>query len=334
MGDLIFNPLARRGDADWRVMYVACGDGGAGDQRAAIRANGQRLDTLVGKILRIIPDLEQHVGTSTVSDNGRYRIPRDNPFASVEGARKEIWAYGLRNPHRLSWDVDPKSAANSRLIAANIGFRSWETVVIIHKGANYGFPEREGIERLVTGQALDKLPDVDAIPVHVSDTNILGTVVPTYPVAQYGHGERGGDAIAGGFVYRGRAVPRLRGKYVLGDISTGRLWWVDYKEMLAVDQRHPPRLAELHELRISWDDPNDTPDAGPQLYPTMFGVVSAGYHARGGKAVALPGTSTHSPTGRVDLRLAVDRAGELYLLTKSDGMIRAVTGAVRVRSGE
>lgn len=334
MGDLIFNPLARRGDPDWRVMYVACGDGGAGDQRTAIRTNGQRLDTLVGKILRIIPDLGEHRGTSTVSDNGRYRIPRDNSFASVEGARKEIWAYGLRNPHRLSWDVDPKSAANNHLIAANIGFRTWETVVIIHKGANYGFPQREGTFRLLADNTLDKLPDSDGIPVHVSDTNIRGTVVPTYPVAQYGHGGRGGDAIAGGFVYRGRAVPKLRGKYVLGDISTGRVWWADYKEMLAVDEGHPPRLAELHELRIWWDDPNDTPDAGRQLYPTMFPIVAAGYHARGGKAVALPGRSRLSPTGRVDLRLAVDRAGELYLLTKSDGMMRAVTGAVRVRSGE
>ncbi len=334
MGDLIFNPTARRGDPDWRVMYVACGDGGAGDQRTAIRANGQRLDTLVGKILRIIPDLAEHAETSTVSDNGRYRIPRDNPFASVEGARKEIWAYGLRNPHRLSWDVDPKNSANNHLIAANIGFRTWETVVNIHEGANYGFPQREGIQRLLADNRLDALPDVDAIPVPVSDTSLRGTVVPTYPVAQYGHGEKGGDAIAGGFVYRGRAAPKLRGKYVLGDISTGRLWWADYKEMLAADETHPPRLAELHELRVMWDDPSDAPNAGRQLYPTMFPIVAAGYRARGGKAAVLPGSSTLSRTGRVDLRLAVDRAGELYLLTKSDGMLRAVTGAVRVASGE
>jgi len=333
-GDLIFNPLARRGDPDWRVMYVACGDGGAGDQRSAIRTNGQRLDTVVGKILRIIPDLDEHKRTSSVSDNGRYRIPSDNPFASLAGARKEVWAYGLRNPHRLSWDVDPGNSANNHLIAANIGFRTWETVVIIHKGANYGFPEREGIQRLLPDNSLDALPDVDAVPVHLSDVDVRGTIVPTYPVAQYGHGERGGDAIAGGFVYRGKAVPELRGKYILGDISTGRLWWASFDAMLAVDQRHPPRLAALHELRVLWDDPHDTPDAGRQLSPTMFGVVAAGYHARGGKAPALPGRSTLSPSGRVDLRLAVDRAGELYLLTKSDGMIRAVRGAVRLPPSE
>jgi glucose/arabinose dehydrogenase len=63
--------------------------------------NPQRLDTLLGKILRIVPDLRAHAATSTVRENGRYRIPNDNPFVSVDGARKEIWAAGLRNPHRL-----------------------------------------------------------------------------------------------------------------------------------------------------------------------------------------------------------------------------------------
>ena len=67
-----------------------------------------------------------------VSENGRYRIPNDNPFVAQAGARKEIWAYGLRNPSRLSWD--------DRLIADVIGLHTWETVIFIHKGANYGYP--------------------------------------------------------------------------------------------------------------------------------------------------------------------------------------------------
>jgi hypothetical protein len=146
-------------------------------------------------------------------------------------------------------------------------------------------------------------------------------VVPTYPVLQYGHTPSGGDAIAGGFVYRGTAVPPLTGKYVLGDTSTGRLWYADFKEMLAADGSHPPRIAKLHELRVRWDDP----DGGNRVYSTMFDVVRAGYHARGGKHVDLPGKAALAPSGRVDLRFAVDRHGELYLLTKSDGMIRAVT---------
>ena len=100
MGDLIFNPTARRGDPDWRVLVHGMRRRRVRriEDHVAIRANPQRLDNLEGKILRIIPDLNEHVATSTVSENGRYRIPNDNPFVSTPGARKEIWAYGFRNP--------------------------------------------------------------------------------------------------------------------------------------------------------------------------------------------------------------------------------------------
>ena len=113
LGEMTFNPAARPGDPDWRVMYLGAGDAQSGEQRDSRRLNPQRLDTLVGKILRIVPDLREHTKTTTVSENGRYRIPNDNPFVSVEGARKEIWAYGLRNPHRLAWDVDPGAAGDA-----------------------------------------------------------------------------------------------------------------------------------------------------------------------------------------------------------------------------
>ena len=121
MGEMTFNPAARPGDPDWRVMYIGAGDSGAGEQRDSRRANPQRLDTLVGKILRILPDLRERTATSTVSDNGRYRVPNDNPFVSIAGAKKEIWAYGVRNPHRMSWDVDPAHPRDPRLFAFNIG---------------------------------------------------------------------------------------------------------------------------------------------------------------------------------------------------------------------
>ena len=76
---------------------------------------------------------------STVSDNGRYRIPNDNPFVSIAGARKEIWALGFRNPHRLHFAIDPSNAKNNRLIANSVGMRTWETINIVHRGANYGY---------------------------------------------------------------------------------------------------------------------------------------------------------------------------------------------------
>src|SRR4029077_16105189 len=114
----------------------------------AIRTNPQRLDTLVGKVLRIIHDLGQHTASSAASEHGRYRLPNDNPFVSTPGARGEIWAYGFRNPHRLHWAIDPASAAHNRLVAHSIGLHTWETVNIVHKGANYGYSPREGNQTL------------------------------------------------------------------------------------------------------------------------------------------------------------------------------------------
>lgn len=313
MGDLVFNPAAGRGDSDWRVLYIGSGDGGSGEEQTSIRLNPQRLDTLVGKILRVIPDLGEHVDASSVSENGRYRIPNDNPFLSIPGARKEIWAYGLRNPHRLAWDGET-------LIAATVGLHTWESAYIVRKGANYGYSLREGNESLTGANTTTSLPEPDLVPIRITDTVTAGTVAPTYPVLEYAHSEGGGDAIAGGFVYRGAALPAVRGKYVFGDITTGRLWYADLAEMISADDENPASLAAVHELRIRWNG---------ETYATMFPIVEAAYHARGGQDPNLPGTSTVSGDGRADIRLAVDSAGELYILSKSDGVIRAVVAATQ-----
>jgi hypothetical protein len=328
LGDLAFNPAARRGDAEWRVLYIGCGDGGSGESRLAIRMNPQRLDTLVGKILRIIPDPRDHQTTSTASENGRYRIPNDNPFVSMAGARKEIWAAGLRNPHRLHWAIDPGNAGTNRLIASSIGLHTWETVNIIHKGANYGYSLREGNETLQADNTTAALPDEDRIPVRISDTVTNGSVTPTYPVIQYPHLPGGGDAVGSGIVYRGKALPALRGKYVFTDISTGRVWYADYADMLAADEGHPKTMAAMHAIKILWDDPGDAPDAGKRVFDTMFPIVKAAYHARGGQAPELPGRGLVSGDGRADVHVAVDGAGELYFFSKTDGIIRAVIEAI------
>jgi hypothetical protein len=310
MGEMIFNPLARRGDPDWRVMYLGVGDAGTGEQRDSRRLNPQRLDTLVGKILRIVPDPREHTATSTVSENGRYRIPKDNPFSALNGARKEIWACGLRNPHRMVWDVDPARPAASHLFAFNIGLASWETVVVLRKGANYGYPLREGTQTMSLN-GMGAIPDDDTIPVQVTDAVTHGMVAPTYPVIEYPHmAESGGDAIAGGYVYRGKKLPALKGKLIFGDITTGRIWYSELSEVLAADDGKAMSIAPMHEIDTS-----------------LRRIVEETYRARGGQGESLPGAAAVSGRGRVDMRFAVDGAGELYILTKSDGMIRQIVGA-------
>jgi len=323
LGEMTFNPAARPGDADWRVMYLGSGDGGSGEQRDGRRLNPQRLDTWVGKILRIIPDLREHTATSSVSANGRYRIPNSNPFTTLAGARREIWAYGLRNPHRLAWDVDPARPRTPTLLAFNIGLVTWETVDVIRRGANYGYPLREGTQSMSSTNGMGALPQRDMIPLQISDTAARGVVRPTYPVVQYPHNrESGGDAIAGGFMYRGTLIPALRNRLVFGDITTGRIWYANRADVLAADDRNPMTVATIHEL-----------DAD------LRSVTETTYRTRGGTAASLPGAAMVAGRGRVDLRFAQDNDGELYILTKSDGMIRKVVGArlasptVAARSG-
>ena len=127
-------------------------------------------------------------------------------------------------------------------------------------------------------------------------------------------------------MYRGTRLPSLVGRYVFGDITTGRIWYADLKEMLAADDENPATLANLHSLQVRLDDP-----AG-RLFETMFPAVLAAYTKRGGTDADLPGRSTVSGPGRADIRFAVDAAGELYVLSKADGMIRAVTGETPARN--
>jgi mono/diheme cytochrome c family protein len=301
LGEMTFDPNARRGDPDWRVMYVGVGDSGTGEQKDMRRRIPQRLDNLHGKILRIIPDLREHTTTSAVSGNGRYRIPNDNPFVAVDGARKEIWAVGLRNPHRMIWD-------GPQLIAFVIGLTHWETVMIIKKGANYGYPLREG-PQVMSLDGMQPVPPDDTIPWQITDTVARGSVTPTYPVIAYPHTAAGGDAIAGGVVYHGSRVPELKGKLVFGDITTGHVWYAEMKDVLAADDGKAETLAPMHAL-----------DANLRT------LVEDTFHARGGRGDALPGAAAVSGRGRVDLRFAEDSDGELYVLTKSDGMIRRVVG--------
>jgi hypothetical protein len=317
MGDLLFNPAATTAaHADWRHLYIAVGDGGAGEQNnATLHPTPQRQDVLQGKILRIIPDDPDGGGPR------RYTVPSDNPFVSLTAittARGEIWAYGFRNPHRLTWDP-----ISNLLIAADIGFHTWEEVNLVRRGANYGYGDREGtfVLNLQSGMANVALPAGDAASNYV------------YPVLQYPHNPAlgYGDAIAGGFVYRGSRIPQLQGKYVFGDITTGHLFYADLAALIAADDGNPTTLAPFQRIEVLWDNPRNP--AGPERFDRMYEIVASEYRARGGTDANLPGSAIVSDLtggGRADIRFAADAAGELFVLSKSDGMIRAVAAAPSV----
>jgi hypothetical protein len=240
------------------------------------------------------------------------------------GVRGEIWAYGLRNPARLTWDADLANPRDNHLIADVIGLNTWETVDIIHKGANYGYSLREGHQKLELSNKTSDLTGDDKIPMMLNATETHGTVTPNYPVLEYPHAEGGGDAMSSGYVYHGKAFPALRGKYIFGDLSTGNVWWVGFKEMLAADDGKPNTMAAIHPVRIRWAKPGAS---ASEVYNSMAPITESAYHARGGAAKGLPGFAKVPNGGRSDIHFWEDSEGELYILSKSDGMIRRVVGA-------
>ena len=125
-----------------------------------------------------------------------------------------------------------------------------------------------------------------------------------------------------GYVYQGKALTVLRGKYLFTDITTGNIWYTDFKDMVAADDGDPKTMAPLHPAKILWSQPGGS----KELYGSMAPVTAVAYHARGGKAETLPGRARVSG-GRSDIHFLIDNAGELYILSKSDGIIRAVVAA-------
>jgi mono/diheme cytochrome c family protein len=266
MQEVTFNRLAKPGDKDYGLLYIGIGDGGSAEIGHALVSTIP--DKVWGSIIRIDP-------SGNNSNNGKYGIPRDNPFYKTENEKSipEIYAWGFRNPHRISW------SKSGQLLAVNIGEHNIEALNIIKAGHFYGWPIREGtfLERFFynTGK-IYPLPDNDSV-YHV-----------TYPVAQFDHDE--GVAISGGFEYRGTAVPQLEGKYLFGDISSGKLFYVNVKDLKL------GRQATIKKWKISFKG-----------VPTTL--------------VQLCGKD------RVEMRFGMDSKGELYLLTKADGQVYKLASA-------
>ncbi|HXD88705.1 MAG TPA: PQQ-dependent sugar dehydrogenase [Urbifossiella sp.] len=176
-------------------LYVVHGDGGAGND---LYDNGQKLSSLLGKILRI--------DINSKAEGLPYGIPKDNPFVGVKDARAEIYALGVRNPWRIAFD-----RKTGQLWAGDVGQNLYEEIDIIVKGGNYGWNRREGLHPF---GALGVGPRKDLID----------------PIWEYHHDV--GKSITGGTVYRGSRVPELDGHYIYGDYVSSRVWALKYDEGL------------------------------------------------------------------------------------------------------
>jgi glucose/arabinose dehydrogenase/plastocyanin len=202
-GGLVFGPDG--------YLYVSTGDGGNADDQGVghmCGGNGQDTTVILGKMLRIDP-----LGTN--SANGRYGIPPTNPFVGG-GGLGEIYAYGLRNPWRYSFD-----SGTGTLYCADVGQNKVEEIDTVTSGGNYGWRDKEGSFYFVfNGNQAGYVTDVPL--------TVPGGLID--PIAEYDHDE--GIAVIGGFVYRGSRIPGLGGKYVFGDLARtfsndGRLFYLD-----------------------------------------------------------------------------------------------------------
>ena len=213
-GQILFGPDG--------YLYIGLGDGGsAGDPKG----NGQNVGSLLGSILRI--DV-----SASGSERG-YTVPADNPLVGVQGARPEIWAYGLRNPWRFTFD-----RMSGELWAADVGQNSLEEVDVIVPGGNYGWNVMEGTECFSpSGKACDS-----------------EGLEP--PVVEYGRDD--GCSITGGYVYRGSRLPGLYGRYTFADFCSGKVWAFSRQ---SGDARRPVELMDTSHKISSFGE-----DSSGELY--------------------------------------------------------------------
>ncbi len=260
-------------------LYIGVGDGGEGLDRGighAPEGNGQNKDTLLAKILRIDVDHS--------SADRAYAIPQDNPFARG-GGRPEIYAWGIRNPWGISFD----RGGTHELFAADVGQSMWEEVNLIVRGGNYGWRLREGL----IGFDPDKPKATpDQTPTRAADGAPLLDPIITYMNAAGHAGEPGikGTSITGGYVYRGRSMPDLQGRYVFADWS--KSWGVPIGTLLVATRPKSPREQrwELQTLAVE-GSPNGE----------IKGFIPA---------------------------LGEDSDGELYLLTSQRNILDGTTGKI------
>jgi hypothetical protein len=296
MGAVEFNPTARPGDADYGLLYTSGSDHGfsnGGGPRANDPTQTQRLDSIITAILRIDPRSPSTSGG--VKGLGDYTIPPSNKFAA-DGDPKtlgEIYAYGFRNAHRLSWDL-----TDGTMFASDIGMNQIEEINIVRNGENYGWMKREGYWDNGRGsRPAGTLNQLYPLPQEILDGRQKDGF--TYPVAIYDHDE--GNAVTDGFTYHGR-IAALRGKFVFGDVQRGRLFAADVAALEKADDGVPQTVAPVEEI---------------QLY-----VKDAGGTRTNVSFQELVNRTMGATLTRADLHIGRSGDGELFITSRQDGMIR------------
>ncbi len=201
-GELAFGPDG--------YLYLGLGDGGAGGDPFG---SGQSTETLLAKMLRIDVNSRATAGDGNHSHELQYGIPGDNPFVKEKNARHEIFAYGLRNPWRYSFDRQ-----TGDLWVGDVGQDLWEEVDLVTKGGNYGWSVREGAHHFKPGPADAQYIEPVIEYAHRQNIQAEG-MFPDHPT---------GQCVVGGYVYRGKKYPSLDGVYIYCDYSPGNIYGLRY----------------------------------------------------------------------------------------------------------
>ncbi len=292
LGAVEFNPTAKPGDEDYGLLYTSGSDHGfsnGGGPNASNPTQTQRLDSTMTAILRFDP--RSPTVTHGRKGLGDYTIPMSNKFASDPKALGEIYAYGFRNAHRLSWDP-----MDGTMFASDIGMDNIEEINIVHNGGNYGWMTREGIfdnGRPRGGQLNELYP----LPQEILDGTKKDGFL--YPVAMYDHDE--GRSVTDGFAYYGK-IAALKGKFVFGDIQKGRIFASDLAAMKKADDGIPKTVAPIEEVQLYVKDAS-----GKRTDVSLQELIEKAMGKR------LP---------RADLHISHTKDGELLITSRQDGWIR------------
>ncbi len=209
-GDLHFGPDG--------MLYISTGDAASPNPPDPLNT-GQDISDLLSSILRIDVDRK---------DEGKnYAVPKDNPFVGMKGARPEVWAYGFRNPWRMSFDRQ-----TGELFVGDVGWELWEMVHRVEKGGNYGWSAMEGPQPI-------KPEQVGPTPIHPALIELPHTIA---------------CSVTGGYVYRGKKFPELRGAYVFGDWETRRLWAARFE---GDRTKEMPEIARPSVRIVAFGEDND-----------------------------------------------------------------------------